>query len=150
MTEETNREHTTLVALFEYMISNYDWNVPARHNVKLIVPKDTPQARPYLVPYDFDYSGAVNSLYADPPPDLGIKKVTDRLYRGFPRTMPELKAALALFTEREQAIYKLIQDFPLLKNTGKNEMTEFIKSFYQLVKDDASIQRLFIDGARKK
>lgn len=150
MTDQTNREHTAMVALFEYMISNYDWNVPAKHNVKFLVPKDSPNAKPYLVPHDFDFSGAVNSLYADPPPDLGIKKVTDRLYLGFPRTMQELKKSLALFKEREQAIYQTINSFPLLKSQEKTEMQTFIAGFFELIKEDANIQRIFIDGARKK
>lgn len=150
MTDQTNREHTTMVALFEYMISNYDWNVPAKHNVKFIVPKDSLGAKPYLVPYDFDFSGAVNSLNADPPANLPIKKVTDRLYLGFPRTMEELKKSLALFQEREEAIYKTIEDFPLLRRPGKDEMKAFIKSFFELIKDDANIKKIFIYGARKK
>ncbi|MCU0388179.1 MAG: hypothetical protein MUE71_06190, partial [Chitinophagaceae bacterium] len=39
--EETNRMHTTMVAIFQYMISNSDWKVPVRHNVKMIRPKDS-------------------------------------------------------------------------------------------------------------
>ncbi len=150
MTEETNRQHTTLINLFQYMISNSDWNVPARHNIKLIVPKDSPTAKPYLIPYDFDYCGAVNALYAEPAPNLGIEKVTDRLYMGFPRTKDELKAAISIFLEKENEVYKTINDFPLLRKKPKEEMLAFIQGFYTIIKDESNIQKIFIDKARTK
>jgi hypothetical protein len=150
MTEETNRQHTTLINLFQYMVSNSDWNVPSRHNVKLIIPKDSPTAKPYIIPYDFDYCGAVNALYAEPAPNLGIEKVTDRLYMGFPRTKEELKAAIALFLQKENEVYKIISDFPLLRKKPKEEMLTFIQGFYTIIKDESNIQKIFIDKARTK
>lgn len=150
MTEETNRQHTTMVSMFEYMISNSDWNVPARQNVKLIRPEDSAKAKPYIVPYDFDYSGAVNALYAEPAPYLGIEKVTDRLYQGFPRTAAELKEVIAVFLQKENDVYKTISDFPLLKKKPKEEMLAFIQGFYTIIKDETNIQKIFIDKARTK
>lgn len=150
MTEETNRQHTTLVSIFQYMVSNSDWNVPARHNVKLIHPKDSATAKPYLVPYDFDYCGAVNALYAEPAPHLGIEKVTDRLYLGFPRTMAELKPVVAYFLQKEVEVYRTINDFPLLRKKPKEEMLAFIQGFYTIIKNEANIQKEFIDKARTK
>jgi hypothetical protein len=42
-------------------------------------------ARPYAVPYDYDFSGLVNTTYAEPDPLLETENVTDRVYRGYPR-----------------------------------------------------------------
>lgn len=150
MTEETNRQHTTMVSMFEYMVSNSDWNVPARQNVKLIRHEDSAKAKPYIVPYDFDYSGAVNALYAEPAPYLGIAKVTDRLYQGFPRTEAELKPVISLFLQKENDVFKTILDFPLLKKKPKEEMVAFIREFFTIIKDEANIKKIFIDKARKK
>ena len=150
MTEETNRQHTTMVSIFQYMIANSDWNVPARHNIKLIVPKDSPAVKPYLIPYDFDYCGAVNALYAEPAPNLGIEKVTDRLYMGFPRTKEELKQALSIFLQKENEVLKTISDYPLLRKKPKEEMLAFIQGFYTIIKDETNIQKIFIDKARTK
>jgi hypothetical protein len=150
MTEETNRQHTTMLNIFQYMISNSDWNVPAQHNIKFIKAKDSADAKPYLVPYDFDYCGAVNALYAEPAPNLGIEKVTDRLYLGFPRTMAELKPAIALFMEKENDVYKVINDYPLLRKKPKEEMLAFMKGFYTIIKEKANVQKIFIDNARLK
>ncbi|HSK12913.1 MAG TPA: hypothetical protein VK907_06830, partial [Phnomibacter sp.] len=66
LTVQTQREQATLVSIFQYMIGNTDWAVPNYHNVKLLIPKDSPTAQPYMVPYDFDYAGAVNTPYAVP------------------------------------------------------------------------------------
>jgi hypothetical protein len=150
MTEETNRQHTTMINIFQYMIGNTDWNVPAKHNIKFIVSRDTPTAKPFLVPYDFDYCGAVNALYAEPAPEIGIAKVTDRKYLGFPRTIEELKAAIVPFLENEEKIYKMIMDFGPMNKKSKDEMKLYIEGFYNEIKTEGSLQKLFIDKARTK
>ena len=147
-TEETDRMHTTLVSIFQYMIGNSDWAIPPKHNVKLIDEKDAPGVKPFVVPYDFDYCGLVNALYAEPAPFLNIDKVTQRLYFGFPRNPEEINAVLKLFFEREQVIYKLIAEYPLLKQAGKDEMTNYIKSFYEIIRNDAAVKKIFIDEAK--
>ncbi|MCU0403000.1 MAG: hypothetical protein MUE99_00495 [Chitinophagaceae bacterium] len=148
--EETNRMHTTMVAIFQYMISNSDWKVPVRHNVKMIRPKDSATAKPYIIPYDFDYCGAVNALYAEPAPYLGIQKVTDRLYLGFPRTLDEINSAIRIFLEKENEVISTIRDYPLLRKKGKEEMLAFIEGFFTLIKDQANVKKIFVDNAITK
>ncbi|HSK13588.1 MAG TPA: hypothetical protein VK907_10260, partial [Phnomibacter sp.] len=93
----------------------------------------------------FDYCGAVNALYADPAPDIGIAKVTERKYMGFPRSIEEINKTLATFKQKESAIYKLINDFEPLKKPGKDEMTAFIKEFFELIKDQEKVRQIFVD-----
>ncbi len=97
-TENTNREQMTMVALFQYMIGNTDWSVPKNHNIKLLIDREDSTTKPYVVPYDFDYAGLVNADYAIPEPQLNIENVTQRLYRGFARTMNELQAAIKIYS----------------------------------------------------
>ena len=150
LSEQTNLLHTTMVSIFEYMIGNTDWAIPPQHNIKLIIPKDSALAPPYIVPYDFDFSGAVNAIYAEPLPTMGIKKVTDRKYLGFKRTLPEIKTILEKFSANEAAVYKVIDDFKLLSKFSKNEMTVFLQGFFTQIKDEAAIKKIFVDGARVK
>jgi hypothetical protein len=82
--ESPDREQMTMLAIFQYMIGNTDWSVRAYHNIKLIVSRKDSIAKPYAVPYDFDYSGMVNAYYAVPQPQLGIETVVQRVYRGYP------------------------------------------------------------------
>jgi hypothetical protein len=132
------------------MISNSDWKVPVRHNVKMIRPKDSATVKPYIVPYDFDYCGAVNALYAEPAPYLGIQKVTDRLYLGFPRTLDEINAVVKIILEKENEVLKTITDYPLLRKKGKEEMLAFIQGFFTIIKDQASVKKIFVDNAITK
>lgn len=149
-TEQTDRYYGTLVSMFQYMIGNTDYGVPVYHNIKLLLPKDSPNVRPYIVPYDFDYSGMVNATYAVPNEELGITAVTERLYRGFPRELSEIKAMAQLFVAKKEKIYALVSENALLAANQKKEMTNFLDSFYGDIAKDADLERIFIKGARKQ
>jgi hypothetical protein len=147
-TEATERKQTTLVALFQYMIGNTDWAVPLYRNIKLMQDKKDNKSMPFLVPYDFDYSGLVNARYAVPPPELPISSVQQRLYRGFPRSITELDAALKIFRNQKQAIDSLIQHFEPLSKNNKKEMIKYLDEFYSIIEKEKNIKDIFITNAR--
>ena len=150
-TEGTERQQMTLVAVFEYMIGNTDWSVPGNHNIRLIYSKaDSVSKKPYAVPYDFDYSGLVNTDYAIPTPELGIDNVRQRLYRGFPRTMEELQNVLKIFNEQKEKIYSLIQNFEPLSSQSKKDMIGYLDDFYKTINNSRLVQYEFIDKARSE
>ena len=75
-------------ALFQHMLGNHDWSMRAGpagddccHNAELIGVAAAGQTIP--VPYDFDYSGFVDTSYSLPPAQLEISSVRDRFYRGY-------------------------------------------------------------------
>jgi hypothetical protein len=150
--EHTDRVVMTKVALFEYMISNGDWSVPANHNIKLIFEKGK-QEVPFAVPYDFDHSGFVNADYALPPElfmeKFGVEKVTERVYWGYPRTMDEMQKVLDLFRNKREAINSLINNFQPLSDKGKKWAISFTNEFYKIINDKDKVQDIFIDHARK-
>jgi hypothetical protein len=147
-TESTDRAQMTMMAIFQYMIGNTDWSVPTNHNIKLIVDRHNTTAKPYAVPYDFDYAGLVNADYAIPGYRLDIKDVTQRLYRGFPRTMDELQAALKIYQQQRENIYALINNLEPLSKSGKKEMIYYLDNFYELISDPRKVKYTFIDDAR--
>ena len=149
-TEGTNRAHMTFVSIFEYMIGNTDWAVPVGHNIKLMSLKEGGISRPFAVPYDFDYSGLVNANYAVPDERLGTSSVRERVYRGFPRNVEELKIAVAPFREQKEKIFSLINNFELLSKDNKREMINYLNEFYQLIKNDDDLKRLFLENARNE
>ncbi len=146
--EMTNRKQMTLVALFEYMIGNTDWSVTGKHNIKTIISREDSTEKPCAVPYDFDYSGLVNTAYAIPDPQLEIKSVTERVYRGFPRTMEELNESLAVFNKQKDSIFSLINNFELLSKKNKEYMIDYLDDFYARIKDPEDVKYIFINGAR--
>jgi len=145
--EALNRYQVTFMSIFQYMIGNTDWAIGNYHNIKLIVPKTDTLARPYPVPYDFDFSGFVNAPYAVPDEKAGIRNVTERFYMGFPRTMDELTLILDVFKEKKESVTLKIKDFPLLNEKAKKNAVRYIELFYQIINDKKSIRAAFINGA---
>lgn len=149
-TEQTNRDQMTLVTLFEYLIGNTDWSVPAYHNVKLIGPKEDKSVRPYVVAYDFDICGLVDPPYATIDEQLQekISSVRERLNRGFPRTMEELKIAVQLFNDRKEKIMNLVKNCEYLSSRNKSNTVQYIEDFYKTINDERDLKRIFVDGGR--
>jgi hypothetical protein len=145
--EGSDRRQMTIVAIFEYMIGNTDWSV-LYHNIKLIHSKRDSLSRPYPIPYDFDFSGFVNTNYSTPDQSLGIENVRQRLYRGFPRTMEELNDVLDIFNKQKENIYAAINNFSLFTKTSKKEMTSYLDEFYKTINNPSSIKSAFITNAR--
>ena len=148
-TESCSRSQTTFVNIFEYMVGNTDFSVSNYHNLKLMVPLNDTTTRPYLVPYDFDYSGVVNAPYATPDENLDIKNVRQRYYRGRERTLPELDSIVEVFKKNQDATLKYINTFYLLKPAELKDITRFLQPFYEVIKSESSIKYAFISNAIK-
>lgn len=142
-----NREQATLVYMFQYMIGNTDWSVPFYHNIKLMIEKNDSLAKPYPVAYDFDMTGLVNPSYGEPHPELGLKSLTQRLYRGYKRSVEEIEAAANIFLEKKEAIYALINNCEFLNSGSKKEMISFLKEFYIEISDKKDMKKIFVDNA---
>ena len=147
-TEMTDRKQMTIVALFEYMMGNTDWSVPAYHNIKLMQSKAEPGSVPFAVPYDLNHTGFVNASYAAPPEELQLSSVRERLYRGFARTMEELDEAIAIYKREKENIFALISNCPYLNNKYKKETTNYLQEFYKTIENRNSVKYTFIDNAR--
>lgn len=119
------------VAIFNYMIGNTDWSVPAMHNVIVFSqPHTGPNDLGTIVPYDFDFSGIVNAGYAHPFESLPIKSVRERLYLGLCRSEESFKKSLEEFLRKKEDFYNLINSFPYLRANSKKDMIMYLKSFY--------------------
>jgi hypothetical protein len=113
------------------MIGNSDWSVPNQHNCKILSPLSVNNAElGIIVPYDFDYSGLIDADYAIPYEGLGLESVRQRRYVGICRTEDVFINALKEFTDKKEEFYKVINEFPLLKEKVKIKMTRYLDSFY--------------------
>ena len=92
------------MSLFQYMIGNTDYSILALHNVLMI---DDAKGVRRTVPYDFDYSGLVNTHYAVPVKDLNLSSVRERRWRGPCKTEAEVEQALAPFLEKKAELLAL-------------------------------------------
>jgi hypothetical protein len=149
-TEKTDRKHMTLVAIFQYMIGNTDWAIPNYHNMKLMRPVTDSASSPLPVPYDFDFCGVVDASYATPDENLGTKSVTERVYRGFPRSMEELQMTLDIFREKKEAIKELVKNFELLPSRFRDEIIYYLNEFYKSIESKNFVENVFITNARSR
>jgi len=120
------------MAIFNYMIGNTDWSVPILHNV--LVLSQGKSERPDLgviVSFDFDYSGLVNTNYSVPFEGLGIESVLERRYLGICRSEEVFINALREFSDKKEEFYKVINEFPYLKEKTKKEMIVYLDGFYK-------------------
>ncbi len=139
----TNRQQTTLVCMFQYMIGNTDWSLPNFHNVKMIVPKTDTLAPSYIIPYDFDYTGLVDAHYALPQEQFGTTSIKERVYRGPPRNAEEVQQIIDIFKEKRERILYYINDFPLLGARAKRDIVVYLEEFYKTAGGKNSLWSIF-------
>lgn len=134
-----------LLSVFQYMIGNTDWSVPGRHNIKLI--QKEPELRPIAVPYDFDWSGLVNPVYAKPSEKLGIKTVEQRIFRGFEKNVEDYDRIFDLFLEKKEEIYALLDECNLGEK-HRRRASRYLDDFYEIILNEKLVTREFILKAR--
>ena len=123
---------TNIMSLFQYMIGNTDWYVNTRHNMRIF---QHPEMGFVPVPYDFDMSGAVNAHYATPAPNLGIKSVRERFFKGTCRPEESYKSSLELIISRKQEIYEAIQESAFGDAGNHKVLSKYYDQFYLLMSD---------------
>lgn len=138
-------EDLTLVAVFEYLIGNTDWSVWGRHNIAIV--QDTTGAL-FALPYDFDFAGAISASYATPAPQLGIRSVRERLYRGFCQPDSLLRTVLARFQAARDSIYALVRAVPDLDARDVRELLAYFDAFYRTTENPGAVRSAFVRGCR--
>jgi hypothetical protein len=145
-------------ALLEYMISNLDWDFLAAtagadccHNSRFLAAKGaTPATATAVVPlpYDFDYSGFVDAPYAVVPESLRVTGVTDRLYRGYCVSTPEMPAVIDEFRGKRAQMLAVINNEPRLNPRFKAKATRFVEGFFAVLDDPAKVDAQIIKKCR--
>jgi len=145
---QTDYNIVHIMTVFLYMIGNTDWAIPALHNVKLYRLKDPSKFDPLPVPFDFDYSGMVNTDYAIPDENLGIETVRQRVYRGYCIPEKDLTKVLYLFEQKKEEFYALVNNFELLDKYHKNEMLIYLNEFYDIIEKSYNVKANIIEHCR--
>ena len=136
-----------LVNLFQFMIGNTDWSAVRFHNVKLIR-----VGWEYLpIPYDFDFSGFVDTPYAGPNPLIAhrIQRVTQRLYWGVCSERIDFPALFSLFNERRDAILEIIRTQPGLNDRNIRLATRYLEEFYEIITDEHETDWQILNSCRR-
>ena len=147
--ERTERHKITVLSVFQYMIGNTDWSTRSEtgpHNIVLIRQKSG--AIPVAVPYDFDWSGMVNSPYAIPSPILNIDNVRTRLFRGYCRSENEFQAAFDAFLQLKEDLYRTCREVPYLDPKQLSDIEKYIDDFFETLDDPRAVKNEFYDKCK--
>lgn len=137
------------MAIFSFMIGNTDWSVTNQHNCKILMEKDPNRPdQDMIIPFDFDYSGIVNTDYAVPAEELSIKSVCERIYIGICRSEEDFIIALKEFYDKKEELYRVIQEFDPISDKGKKEMIRYLDEFYKLFNNRNAIVNVFLKECR--
>ena len=126
----TDPLETDIMSLFQYLIGNADYSIQLRHNVKLLKMKDSVRPKPIPVPYDFDYSGFVNTQYAVPGASLGIENVTERYFLGPCRSQERYSQIVDILKDKKDDLYALINSSEQLQKGSKMTALRYLDEFY--------------------
>lgn len=125
------------MSIFQYMIGNTDWQVASYHNINIV--KKEGSILGVSIPYDFDYSGFVNTSYALPAENLDIDNVMERVHLGSCRPDSTYARILSEFSENRDEFFKVIEDFPLINSASRKHINRYLDSFYKMFKKDRII-----------
>jgi len=135
-----------LVYVFQYMIGNTDWSFATAegednccHNGDLFARGEAV----YYVPYDFDLAGIVNASYARPLPEMRLRSVRQRRYRGFCTDSETLAAAIASVNARRDDIVELIRNTPGLTEKDAKKTIDYLAGFFDKSADEDRLLRTF-------
>lgn len=132
-----NKKAEIMVAMFQYMIGNEDWDVVMGRNIKLVEPNNAGLL--YAVPYDFDFSGIVDAKYARPNVSLGMTSVLDRYYQGTFKDRAAVSEVLTQFQIHKDDLYATINDFKLLDKLNRKVMSNYLDTFFQELEYDTIV-----------
>ena len=144
---------TSYFSLFQLLIGNLDWSAttasetePCCHNSRII--SAVGQLPKYVIPYDFDSSGLVNTHYAMPPEGIKLKNIRERLYRGYCAHNQKLAEAAAHFQQQKTKILDLFINNSRLNAKTRENALEYIEGFYAILNNPQRFQREIIDKCR--
>ncbi len=138
-------DQAVILSMFQYLIGNSDWSATYFHNVKIMRHED---GRYLTVPYDFDFSGAVNTRYADPPEEYPIQRVTDRYFRSYCRPQLEFESLSTLFNGKKAEIIALYEGFEMLRENRRNDVLKFYEDFWEMMDDERRFDRQILRNCK--
>lgn len=144
--DATDSAHVNMLSVFQYMVGNTDWSIPAIHNITLV--ERLPKGPLYAIPFDFEWAGLINARYAKPQPMLGITSVRQRLFRGYCRTPQQFEATFGRFREKRPQLTFILKNTPALEDKVRAQAMGYLDEFYEIIDNPARVKREFLNPCR--
>ena len=139
--------------LFQFLVANTDFAVKRGpsgegccHNGRVLA-EPGEQDGWIVIPYDFDQAGVINTDYSLPDERLGIRNVTNRLYRGFCWQNDSLPGVIAIFNEKRETITDALVPVEISSSKQKR-IGRFVDRFYEIINDPKELQKRILDKCR--
>jgi hypothetical protein len=138
-----------ILYMFQLLIGNTDFSVAREHNILLL---QIPDGRIIPVPYDLDFSGAVDAHYAITPRFLTRghldlrRSVKIRRYRGFCEPADVLEQAVDYYRDRKAPLYALYQGQEGLTDKSRKKSLNYLDSFFAMLESRSELQETIRDG----
>ena len=153
---QLNMDAAARMSLFQYMIGNLDWSMhngplgkDCCHNAKLIGDKGGALDDIIAVPYDFDYSGLVDTPYAIPPESVRVRNVRTRRYRGYCVHNEQVRLKAQNFLAQKQALLGVIENVPGLTTSKRNNAKRYMGTFFQNIADEKKLESRLLKYCRE-
>ena len=131
--------------LFQFMIGNTDWSAIYQHNIVLIRDRS---GLPTAVPFDLDFSGLVAAEYAGPSPNLRLKSVKQRMFRGICRPDTDWQRLFAHFQSKRAEISALVHQVPDLAGKHRKRAAGYLDRFYKILDDPKQREKKIVSACR--
>jgi len=139
--DDLEAEQSGYMNLFAYMIGNTDWSVGGLHNVTLL--RDSLSII-HPVPFDFDWSGAVDARYAAPDPSLNINSVRTRIWRGDCRNAEAMTPIVQRFLARRAAMDSVPLGVTAMTPATREKMSRYFAEFWPMLNDPRKLVSGFV------
>ena len=77
-----------------------------------------------------------------------LRRVTQRLYRGFCRAELEQALVAPMFQEQQDAIWALYLGYQLLEEDNREKAVEYYEDFYETLDDEGDFKRDMMERCR--
>ncbi len=136
--DSCNQNMVSLLTLFEFMIGNTDWWINTRHNVDIV---ELQSGELIPVPFDFDYSGLVQTPYAIPSKLLPITEVRQRFLKGECDEIDHYQDAMNNCLAKKSIILNLMATEALLDKRSQKSASNYIEDFYTIIESPEQLQK---------
>jgi len=134
-------EQVALMALFQFMIGNTDWDLEACRNVLVLHPGENEKM--VVVPFDFDFSGLVSAPYATPNSQSGLTHVKDRFLKAKGIGPEALQQAKKNILAAKPTLLRWGEN-PRLSMESSREISEFLELFFTKLSQSPEIPGMII------
>ncbi len=133
--EQIDQDNLALVSIFNLMIGNTDWDVTLEKNLRIMQPADRPA--PILIPYDFDWSAAVDAPYTDLSESYDRRK-----YRGICVDEERYRRWVGHILARAELLLEVYQDFDWPSGRERRQALRYLRQSLDLLRENGGLPYL--------